>query len=367
MRMRSLRLLFILAALISIVGVSAVWADCQGTETTGDDTIVCDNTPPPAWGVPVTGNAGDDSITVEAGTLIVTGVTGDGIGGNPSHTPISTNPGDDTIVIDGTVQYVQGNGGDDTIIVGSTGQVTNTWDGVYGDSPVYTSGPQVVGNDTIIIEGDVAGTVDGGGGDDTITISGSVIMGVQGGAGDDTIILEDGAGANGAYSLYLNGGTGPGQDTLVFKWTITDQETYDILSNLIAANVSSGSITIGGEVYYWYNFETLVNMLTLLLGQPGQVTDGRLNNDPGQTAVLYCDHYEGGMYALSVNGGLLFNVSQTEIDNSVGSAANVGENQFMAEGEGQSFWGLTSNEVLLHDNGGHYDFVVPSNACVLPE
>lgn len=353
---RSARLIGILIALISMFGFTQVWADCQGTETTGDDTIVCDTNPAPPLGfetTPVTGNAGNDTIIVEAGTVIATGVVGDGVGGITGTVPVSPNPGDDTIIVDGSVQYVDGNGGDDTIIVGETGQVTNVWDGVEGGS----------GNDTIIIEGDVEGHVYGGDGDDNITVGGSVIVGgVDGEAGSDTITLVDGAGANGEYSLYVYGGTGPGEDVLIFDLTITDQETYDLLVALINANVSSGSITINGETYYWYNFESLVNLLRLVLGVGG-FTDGRLDGNPGQTAVLFCNWQEPGVYALSVQGAPLFEVSQQQIDTTVSAASSNGENQQLADVQGQSFWALTSDELLLHSNDGKYDYVFPADTC----
>jgi hypothetical protein len=157
------------------------------------------------------GDAGNDTITVETGTTIANGVSGDGVDNGSTVTP-SPNPGNDTITVNGTVTYVAGNGGDDTITVGSSGNVTDWQQGVFGDDGPYAT---VGGNDTITIEGHVEGTVDGGAGDDTIIVSATVNHGVSGGYGDDTIILQDGAGGTDGYSLYVYGYNG--NDTLVFQ------------------------------------------------------------------------------------------------------------------------------------------------------
>jgi hypothetical protein len=362
-RLKSLKLFLILAVLMGIVGVTQVFADCQGSPTEGSDTIVCDTNPEPALGFltnGVGGGGGDDTIIVEEGTVIASAVGGDTIPTTTSM-PLSTNPGNDTIIINGDVQGVYGNGGDDTIIIGETGSIYTWADGVYGDSSFNTT---VGGNDTIIIEGVVNGTVEGGAGNDLIEISGAVNQGAYGGSGDDTIILEDGAGGTDGYSLYMGGNTG--DDTLVFQMTITNQSVYDALSNLIASNVSSGTITINGQTYYWSDFEHLINMLVLILGEEAGIvfSDGRLNNDPAQTAVLYCDQVDTGVYALSPQGAPLFEVTQQQIDSTVAAATANGENQMLAGAEGQSFWALTSNEVLLHADAGGYDFVVPADICV---
>lgn len=363
MGMKSLKVFLILVSLMGIVGVTQVFADCQGSPTEGSDTIICDTNPEPELGYlsyGVGGGGGDDTIIVEEGTMIASAVGGDTLPTTTSM-PLSSNPGNDTIIVNGDVQAVYGNGGDDTITIGETGSIYTWSDGVYGDNSFNTT---VGGNDTIIIEGVVNGTVQGGAGDDVIEISGAVNQGVGGGSGNDTIILEDGAGGTEGYSLYVGGNTG--NDTLVFKMTITNQSLYDALSELIANNVSTGSITIKGQTYYWSDFEHLINMLVLLLGEEGGITysDGRLNNDPAQTAVLFCDQADTGIFALTPHGTLLFEVPQQQIDTTVAAAAANGENQMLAGAEGQSFWALTSNEVLLHADAGGYDFVVPADICV---
>ncbi|MEX2162467.1 MAG: hypothetical protein WD751_11215 [Anaerolineales bacterium] len=216
-----------------------------------------------------TGDGGADNITIN-GTVTgcVDGDNTDGDGGNDVITVNGTvvcsvngdyasgSGGDDSITINGEVggiigDYAGDDGGDDQIRVNSGGLVGI---GILGDGILgFGNG----GNDTIVILGDVLGSVSGDdttfgdGGDDAIFVYGSV-------AGD--IYGDDAGGAGGNDSVTLGAGAivgglidgEDGYDTLTFEFLAQSQ--------LLGLDPVGGAFTYQGQTYTWANFEELIGL-----------------------------------------------------------------------------------------------------------
>jgi hypothetical protein len=217
------------------------------------------------------GNGGNDHITINGTVLLcVNGdhVTGDGgqdtiiingevqcsVNGDGGDT---NNGGNDRIEIHGEVtgsvygDWATGNGGDDTIII--YGEVED----VYGDDAGGDGG-----DDKIVIYGEVdyiyGDEVGGAPGSDTITIYGIVnddIYADDGGfaGGDDVVIIGDGAYVGG--TIFGDAGT----DTLAFE--MFTQAELDALG----LDPAGGTITIGGNLFSWLDFERLVGLLQRII------------------------------------------------------------------------------------------------------
>jgi hypothetical protein len=199
-------------------------------------------------------NGGDDQITVDGNASVIFGdevFIGDG--------------GKDTIIVNGQAFAVigdstlNGNGADDRIFI--NGFVL----GVVGDGAEGNGG-----NDIIVIDGEVFdvigdGTYSGDGGNDVITINGTVnrdILADQvgGDGGDDTVILGVGSSVAGVID---------GEDGF-------DRLKFGMLrqSQLAGLDPALGSITIGGNTFYWFNFEQLIGLFK-------EVASTDTDTDPG--------------------------------------------------------------------------------------
>jgi hypothetical protein len=359
----------------------AVRAECivnggmaANTGTQGDDTIICDDTSPNSS---VGGTGGSDTIIIEAGAT-VWDIAGDGrvVSGQviPGDADVSVVSAPDTIIVAGNANNVYGDldalfgGGDDNITITSTGHVSN----VSGDSkwPIAALAPQmgndtitieagavvdndvngdtkgsdledqgvIPGNDTITVNGTVGGNVYGQPGDDTIIIGGTVGGTVDGGDGNDSVTLNEGANGGEDNNLVVNGGND--NDTLTFAFTITSEDDYNALANLIAANSPSGSITINGQTITWSNFEQLINALIANFGVGSEVTvkDNRLNgSDAGASALAYCTG--SGVQVLGVDpttaqGNEAFTVSTAQIQTALSEAQSTNTSIEITNAEG---------------------------------
>lgn len=289
---RTLRFIFSLllvsALLIPILGFVA--ADCRPQTEGSTDRTMCTS---------IIGGAGDNTLKVEADTVVTGAVFGDGIVGGKA--------GDDTIInngitvassnttgtngdIEGDV-IALGNGGDDVLV--NNGTVGGDMDGdtaLNGDGGSDTiinngvvdddiDGDNVSGNggdDLIINNGTVGGDIQGDdnndeqgsvGGDDIIVINGVVEGKVDGDAGvqtggDDVVILQTGANGGSDNTLYIYGQGG--NDTLVFNFIAPDQATFENLSErIVNANPLRGSLEYNGQTFTWEGIEQIENALTL--------------------------------------------------------------------------------------------------------
>ena len=112
------------------------------------------------------------------------------------------------------------------------------------------------GNDTIINNGSLAGSIIGDsgtltGGSDSITNNGNVGGSIDASSGNDTVIIGIGATVGGT----IDGGTGT--DTLQFNFVnpITQAAAAAALAGKPPAG---GTATFGGRTYTWQNFEAII-------------------------------------------------------------------------------------------------------------
>jgi hypothetical protein len=223
--------LAVLALVISPPVLSLAAAGCPDG-TAGNDNITCSVTPPTA------GNS-DNQIDTGLGSDIIVqaaGVTTRDIDADGQPTPDlrgEGNGGNDTITNYGLVtgsiagDFVTGNGGADNIIN-------------YG-----TVQQKIMGDEAL-----------GAGGNDTITNRGVVENAINGEGGNDIIINADNGNGGADHILYLNGG--PGTDTLVFRYS--SAALYNqVKAALVGKSPASGSITINGQTFTWFNFEQIRN------------------------------------------------------------------------------------------------------------
>ena len=223
--------LAVLALIISPPVLSLAAAGCPDG-TGGNDNITCSVTPP------TTGNS-DNQIDAGLGSDIIVqtaGVTTRDIDADGEPTPDlrgNGNGGNDTItnygVVTGSIagDFVTGNGGADNIIN-------------YG-----TVQQKIMGDEAL-----------GAGGNDTITNRGVVENAINGEGGNDIIINADNGNGGADHILYLNGG--PGTDTLVFRYS--SAAVYNqVNAALVGQSPASGSITINGQTFTWFNFEQIRN------------------------------------------------------------------------------------------------------------
>ncbi len=186
-------------------------ADCSPDGTANADNITCtgDNS-----STTVEGSGDGDTITIETGATVQNVVGDDKSGWEKGDQGASlTNPGDDTITNNGTVEWIQGQPGDDTIvnngtitggIAGGPGADTITNNGDMDNSPktIIGGGPgndQITNNNTVtnvngnngadtIINNGEASTLNGQSDDDVVVNNGTVDAQIGGGPGDDQII-----------------------------------------------------------------------------------------------------------------------------------------------------------------------------------
>jgi hypothetical protein len=295
--MKSLRLLFILFIVFS-VSVMVAHADCMPPPTVGNDTISCDNTPPPGN---TEGQDGDDIIIIDTGVSaggsyvsggyvgVITPESGNDIIINNGYVgaivgdgTLGDGSGDDTIINNGNVSGIHGDSssgigsGDDNIVnngnAGSmTGDtlnddgsgndtITNNGTinglGIFGDTSIGNGS----GNDIITNSGIVNSNIYGdnqagnGTGSDAITNSGDVNGNIIAGGGNDTVTIQ---GNNANVSGTIDGGAD--YDTLTFNLSTDDPAQAEAwAAEFAAANPNGGTITINGHIYTWTNFEELL-------------------------------------------------------------------------------------------------------------
>jgi len=291
----------------------------------GDDTItvsnVADVIPDPAGGGVETGvmtgiidgGFGDDSIGVYGSGAHVDdlGILG-GFGDDTIHVAadgqnalISGGFGNDVIINDSSLasSNIFAGAGDDLVV--NNGEIDNIFAGP-GQDTVMNFGNTVLetintgfGDDSVLNDGLVGGDILTGFGDDTVSNRGLVGGDIVLGAGDDLMNVETNSGVGGI----MDGG--PGTDTLALKIDVGEvsEEQADDLAAQVAQAVwttqhsGSGTITIGGQVYTWTNFEALLNLISWAIREHGgafeinftQFTDGRLNYlDIGAPVAIYC-------------------------------------------------------------------------------
>jgi hypothetical protein len=216
--MKRLSLIFTLLAVLLSAAFFAR-ATCVGgdTGTAGNDTIECTVANPPTGDV--TGQGGDDVITIESGVVTTVDISGGNLG-------VVTETGNDTIVNNGQVDGLIG----DSLGNGGSGNDTITNNGMAGT--IYGDGVGVggSGNDAITNNGTAVGDIIGdnvsqaGSGSDVIVNNGDVGASIWAdtrdgtGSGNDTVIN------NGTIDGNLYGdsvfGTGTGDDTITNNGTI---------------------------------------------------------------------------------------------------------------------------------------------------
>lgn len=291
-KLRSIILMSLFTLMMGLAAILPAKADCTGGDdgTTGDDTQVCDAANQPDNNY-VSGNAGDDSITVEADASAYNAMGDAGNGG----VPLAGDGGNDNITINGTVDglvygdNVDGNGGDDSIVInGTVGQ------DVYGDMAGGDAG-----SDTIVVNGTVGGTVyadnaQGNAADDTVVINGTVNGSVEGDAGNytggnDTITVN--GVVNGDVNGDFTGGNG-GDDTIIINGEVGGSVIGDNASGgTFGTNGSGGddTITISGIVHG----DVLGDYVsgqggddTVVL-QDGAVVDGVIDGEGGNDTLTF--------------------------------------------------------------------------------
>lgn len=225
------RILSTTSALVLFMATDTVWAAC-GPTSAGNDVVVCDATPPDPTVAPLNLQAGDDSLTVNAGTLSG-GITG--------------GAGTKTV----------------TLLGGTIASYTNT-------DPAGISNITLSPGSTVLISGGVttgpgadrfeinAGTVNGavqqGSGIDTFIMTGGQVQSLQQGDGRDIFVMSGGT-IVGAFEdgdvATMTGGS-IGRVDMKLDNNIFDMSGGTIIGNLVTGfgndtiTISSG--TIGGNI-----------------------------------------------------------------------------------------------------------------------
>ncbi len=416
--MKSIRLVLMFLVILSVsISVIVVSATCVPADvgTSGDDTIDCTTTNPPATAV--TGFAGNDTISIGAGVTVNGGVSGGDFSSNPesgsdtiynagtvngdvvgdsgfgngSGNDVIVNDGSVTGSIDGDTSFGTGSGNDmivnngtvDSIFAdsangNSSGSDTVTNNGtvnssIYGDG----SGGSADGSDTIVNNGTVAVNIYGdgngvgtgsdnitnngsvtniiaAGGNDTITNNGVVNGDIRADDGDDTVIIAAGTAVVGDG---IDGGNG--YDVLTFNINSTDPAELEAVAALIASqSPSGGTITINGITYVWLNFEELTRILSIV----------RLNG-PADPLAVFCA-VSGGIdvYAISNNQGFFsLYLSLQQISSGVTHAQEIGDEVLIASSSTASVYALVSGELRVRAPNGFTFTLVASRCGALPE
>ncbi|MCA0457844.1 MAG: hypothetical protein LCI00_28015 [Chloroflexi bacterium] len=394
---KSLRSLAILILGLPLLGsvLGFVAADCRPDTEGSTDRTLCTS---------IIGGAGDNTLTIEADTVVTGAVFGDGIiGGKAGNDTIINNGvtvassdttgtngdiegdvialgngGDDVLVNNGTVggdmdgdTALNGDGGNDTII--NSGVVDDDIDGdnASGDG----------GDDLMINNGTVGGDIQGDdnndeqgstGGNDLIVIAGTVEGKVDGDAGvqtggDDVVILQTGANGGGDNTLYIYGQGG--NDTLVFNFMVADQATIDTLSEQIAnANPLRGSLEYNGQTFTWEGFEQVQESLgvagmTKLL-TTSETALGLLHRSFNNSFAIYCKNGDMIFMGSSAAGRseFLYRVTADQVATALEQAAK-NTVVIIASSNGQTLTARPNLGLQLTDAGGRYQFSFWGNAC----
>ncbi len=303
-------------------------ADCQdvGDTADGGDVITCTGEDPDGY----TGTPNSDEITVEAGAFVARDIFNRSISpGNGNNTVINNG------TIDGNVNLASSQGNNeitnnatikqDIYLDGSTGNnnITNNGTVDYIDLEGSTGTNTVTNNETVgndIVGGDATdeitnnGTVnfiETGSGDDTITNSDTVSNNIDAGNGDDTVTLT---GEQPDVQGNIDGGEGGEDqgDTLEFNMSTADEAQFNqAKADIAAADPDAGTLNWGASTFNWFNFETLVDNLQLIVAANGNAGDGNAGGDAGGDdgdSTTYADVYvsvlmKGGtLYFLGKNG-----------------------------------------------------------------
>ncbi len=433
--------LFVLALLVAPLSGSPALAQCGGT----DPNIVCTGTDTdgyqdstPFTGVNITvesgatvSNGGGDAIfagsgstVTNNGTVSATGASNEGVYVFPGSTinnngSIATTGNSAAAVrLDGSGNQITNNGtistsgsGSDaiggtsgnTIINNGSLATTGTGAGIfqYGSASTTTTitntGTITANGDGILIwngntnidhSGDIAATgraISTGNGTDTVLLDGNVTGDVNTGGGNDAVTV---GASNPRLNGELNGGAGT--DTLTFALTVTSAEAPALAAAIAAASPAGGTLTYGGNVYEWVNFETLINALNIIAGPGGggggggggtgggpvvvlvtihAFADGRLNNlDFAATAIPFCGLGGKGLDIYAVAGGqidLAFQVSVEQVQAAL-AAANGASVQVAPEVArlGAALFALDGDTLQLNGPDG-YSFIFQANVCGL--
>jgi hypothetical protein len=218
-----------------------------------------------------------DGNVVNGGKILTSGTGANGI--RELSTGAVTNDG--TIIVTGAgsvgiYEEVDGDVTNNGSVTAATGIAINTAVGVDDDTVtnngVVTGGIAAIqtgsGNDTVINNGSINGTVNLGTGDDTMIVRGVVTGTMDGGADWDTLIFE-----------------------MTVEGTSSDLDA--LAREMAAANPAGGSITINGYTFTWLNFESLINLLNFIVHHPSPrpcAFDGRINAFDCQAPVTLYYH-----------------------------------------------------------------------------
>lgn len=379
-----------------------VAADCRPDTEGSTDRTLCTS---------IIGGAGDNTLTIEADTVVTGAVFGDGIVGGKAGSDTIINNGttvasSDTTGTNGDIEgdvIALGNGGDDVLV--NNGTVGGDMDGdtaLNGDGGNDTiinngamdddiDGDNASGNggdDLIINNGTVGGDIQGDdnndeqgsvGGNDTIVINGVVEGKVDGDAGvqtggDDVVILQDDANGGSDNTLYIYGQGG--NDTLVFNFMVADQPTIDTLSEQIAnANPLRGSLDYNGQTFTWEGFEQVSNQLMLLnsfaysITKVDDQTRALFYSGGGPTAAFYCIAGDMAVMGsdLEFNSEFLFRVKADALASAIHQVETSTEfiNVKIVEANKQELWVEASGDIHLWDVAQRYNFGLFGNPCAV--
>ncbi len=319
----------------------------------GNDIVTNNGTANAMSGDSNDGDGAGDDVVVNNGTLIEN-ILGDSNFGDGSGNDSLTNngsadgifgdsdtglgSGSDSIVNNG---IIAGNvSGDSNTAIG-TGNDTITNNGtingsLYGDSVAVTG----TGSDNITNNGTVAGNVEAQGGNDTVVLgeNGNVGGNINAADGDDFVSL-----AGGQLGGVADGGAG--FDTLEFALSTSDEtELQSWADQILAANPSGGTITLGSVTYTWTNFEELVQILSQIA----------INGNNGLLQV-FC-RFNGNLDVYRIinanDGVFVFALTPTQIATALAQNTNV---VIGSDGELQ-LWALESGILQLNAPGYEFQF-----------
>jgi hypothetical protein len=226
----------------------------------------------------IIGNAGEDVITMNGGT--VTAAMNDALAGGDGNDVITVHAGN----LDGEEDAVDGDPGDDVLTVNGGVLVADEQcvDGGDGDDTININGGTLTCDDEVL-KGEAGAeniTITGGSltstgedvidtdeGDDVVSIRNATLttqdepghVAINLDSGDDQLTLGDGAVIQGNVEGLIEGGDDT--DTLIFAMTVPEGDLAAVQAAIAAANPAGDSLTINGETYTWQNFESLVDQV----------------------------------------------------------------------------------------------------------
>lgn len=242
-----------------------------------------------------------DGDAINNGIIITLGLEADGIAehgeGDAINNGIIITSGNDARGIE---EIGTGNVINNGIIISLNGVGIYTVDGTESD--------------IVINNGSVTGAtaaIETGGGNDTVVNNGTANGDINLGDGDDTMIVRNEV--NGT----MDGGAGT--DTLIFELTIigTEHDLNTVAQQMADANPAGGTVIINGQRYTWTNFESLIELLSLIDVNPSPcANDGRINIfDCHAPVALYGYPLQiYGVHPDTGEGTFAFSITQAQID-----------------------------------------------------